>query len=446
MDPSEPRWRVNSSFSPPAPRRWDCRYQSDGLPHRIHDAQLYGSSVSSQSKGSRRRFGSDHHHHSISDGALSDLGSPAENLHAPPRWTPSLQRFDLGEFSTPSGGARPETSVYPWSSERHFTTASSASPFVESSQWASTSKRPIFLPSRNYSGRRSFMSKPVYPLVFRNPVSEAEAGGMPETSNDGRLTAGPDSLASPASHESLMSPELKLHKALTELRKMEDSPEPSTSSRREGFRWSNSSSFDFGYDGDAIDITEDIGMESQRFPTNSVRYEKCGLCERLLWQKSPWSSNRIVRSSDMPIAGVLPCGHVFHADCLEETTPKIQIHEPPCPLCLRVANDDRTVSFSEPLQVALRSVRRLQGPNIASSSVSGTSNVNSPRNEDSSKRNQSLPLLRRGGSLMRSHFKKQFASKRKIGKDLFSAKVFKKFGSSASSSSLPRQDNRDQSG
>jgi hypothetical protein len=110
MDPTEPRWRINSSFSPPTSRRWDCRYSSDGLPHRVHDAPHdhppYVSSLSSHSKGSRSAFGSDqylNHHHSVSDGALSYFGSPADSLQAP-RWTPSLQRFDLGEFSTPAGG------------------------------------------------------------------------------------------------------------------------------------------------------------------------------------------------------------------------------------------------------------------------------------------------------------------------------------------------------
>jgi hypothetical protein len=110
MDPTEPRWRINSSFSPPTSRRWDCRYSSDGLPHRVHDAPHdpppYMSSLSSHSKVSRSAFGSDqclNHHHSVSDGTFSYFGSPADSLQAP-CWTPSLQRFDLGEFSTPTGG------------------------------------------------------------------------------------------------------------------------------------------------------------------------------------------------------------------------------------------------------------------------------------------------------------------------------------------------------
>ncbi|CAH9096712.1 unnamed protein product [Cuscuta epithymum] len=63
---------------------------------------------------------------------------------------------------------------------------------------------------------------------------------------------------------------------------------------------------------------------------------KCGLCDRFLSQRSPWSSKRIVRTSDMPVAGVLSCRHVFHAECLDQTTPKARKSDPPCPVCARL--------------------------------------------------------------------------------------------------------------
>lgn len=68
---------------------------------------------------------------------------------------------------------------------------------------------------------------------------------------------------------------------------------------------------------------------------------KCGLCERYLSQRSPWSSQSIVRSGDMPVAGVLSCRHIFHAECLEQTTPKARRSDPPCPLCAR-ENEEST--------------------------------------------------------------------------------------------------------
>ncbi|ONL97543.1 RING/U-box superfamily protein [Zea mays] len=289
-------------------------------------------------------------------------------------------------------------------------------------------------------GRRSFMSKPVYPLVFRNPVSESEACRMLEVSNAGRATPSDDSQASPLWRRSLASPELKFHNALNELGKMEVSPERNTSSRREGFRWSNASSYDFGYDGDAIDMSDHISIESQRSPTSSVRFLKCGLCERFLCQKSPWTSNRIVRNADMPVAAVLHCRHVFHADCLEEGTPKTEVHEPPCPLCTAPTDDEAHVSFSEPLHVALRSARR----NLSLGSGAGGSNSSGARppcSDRGLKRNHSAIVPRRGGggSLFRNRFKRQFPFKARIGKELFGGRVFSKVGSSSGQQDDHRQ-------
>jgi hypothetical protein len=309
---------------------------------------------------------------------------------------------------------------------------SSASPFSESSQLASSSKQPAPYLPRNHMGRRSFMSKPVYPLVFRNPVSESEACRMLEVGNAGRATPSDDSQASPLWRRSLASPDLKFHNAPNELGKMETSPEPNTSSRREGFRWSNASSYDFGYDGDAIDISDHISIESQRSPTSSARFLKCGLCERFLHQKSPWTSNRIVRNADMPVAAVLPCRHVFHADCLEESTAKTEVHEPPCPLCARATDDEGHVSFSEPLHVALRSARRNL---LLGTGAGGNSGISDPpRTDRGLKRNNSAVMPRRsGGALFRNRFKKQFPFKARIGKELFGGRVLNKVGLSLSS-------------
>lgn len=419
MDHNEPQWRMNSSFSPPLPRRWDSGFHPDGLTRVTNGAAIYGSSTSSQSRESRSGVSSEqypNHHHSVSDGALSYYGSPSDSCQAP-RWMPPVQRYDLGEFSTPSGGARPREPVFFQSNEQRYTnrvpsmssSLGSPSPLSESSPWVSTSK-PILFPARNFSGRRSFMSKPVYPLVYRNPVSDGEIYG----------TGGP-SIRSSTTPRSTFSPDVKFHKALTQLQRMEEaSPDPNTSSsRREGFRWSNASSYDLLFDGDTIDITEHIGLETARSPyiSSSARDQKCALCDRPLWQKSPWSTHRIVRSSDMPVAGILPCRHVFHAECLEETTPKSQIHEPPCPVCQKIDCSDRAISFSEPLQVALRSVGSNQRATVFAEGAGSSSNPNPDWSEPDARRNQSLSMQRRGGSSLKSHFKKRFCLKGRMGND-----------------------------
>ncbi|KAI0498167.1 hypothetical protein KFK09_021408 [Dendrobium nobile] len=426
MHSSEPHWRVNSSFSPPLSRRWDCRDQSDGLSQEMPTAPLYGSSLSSHSKRSRSVMSSDqyaNHHHSASDGALSYFESPSNNLQAS-RWTPPAQRYDLSEFSTPVAGARIDSSASPQSSERQFTgrvsstshSLFSPSPFAESSRWASSGKQPAFPPPRNFPGRRSFMSTPVYPLVFHNPVSDGESSGIAGTSSSRRMIPSDHSRNSPPWPESTFNPDLKFHKTLSDFQKVGVSPDTDTNSRREGTRWSDGSSYDIAFDGDAIDIAENINIENPRSPNSSVRHQKCGLCYRFLWLKSPWSSHRIIKNSDLPITGVLPCGHVFHADCLEETTPKTQLQEPPCPLCLNFVSHEGSSSLSEPLQVAFKNPRRIMR--------SGTVGSSSNRNDIDLRRNLSQPL--RGSSSIRSRLRKRLSFKGKFNRDLFGAKIFRK--------------------
>ncbi|OVA03914.1 zinc finger protein [Macleaya cordata] len=444
--PGEPHWRTNSSFSPPPPpsRRWDCRFQSDGLPRESNEATVYCSSLSSNGKRSRSRVSSDqyaNHQHSISDGVVSYSGSPSDNFQAP-RWTPPQQKFDYHEFPTPSVEAsRSGTSLFPLSAERRFTGGASAasnsfrspSSLSESSQWESTSKQPVSLPHRTFSSRRSFLSKPVYPLVFRNPVSDGEAFGSADISCINRLTPCGNTTPShwPTTSSSL---EHKFHKTLTELQRMEGSPDCSMSSRREGFRWSNASSYDLGFDGESFDVAEHVDLENPRSPNCTAEEQKCVLCGRLLSQKSPWSSYRIVRGGDMPIAGVLSCSHVFHAECLEQTTPKAQLSDPPCPLCLKtIGAAEESSSVSEPLQMALRSLRRNRGVVISDGPRNNESDID--RIEGGLRRNRSLSASQQHGSssLIKSHLKKHLSFKGKSGKDFFGTKVFRRIGSSSSS-------------
>ncbi|KAG6486146.1 uncharacterized protein LOC122008586 [Zingiber officinale] len=422
MDPSEPHWRTNSSYSPYLSRRWDCSSQSDELSNRVHEAPLTGSSVSLHSKSGRQTRNNDLiHHHSVSDGALSYSGSPSDYLQAR-RWIPCVHRYDLGEFSTPSGGARPEASFFSRGSEGCVAVANGiGSPFspLESSRWASTSKQP-----RHLSNRRSFMSKPIYPLMFQNPVSDSDIPRMAEASTSGVRMHHENSGASPMWAKRTLSPELKFCRALTELRKMEASPDLSMSSRREGLRWSYSSSYDFRFDGDSVDITEAIDIENQRCPSNTTRYQRCEICKRLLRQKSPWSSNRIVRSTDMPVTGILPCHHVFHADCLEETTPKSQINEPPCPVCPKSLRQEKQTSFSEHAHVAFKSASsKGQGATVTSGSDTSRS-LNPHQMEDDMRRNSSLAEPHHSSSSTKKHIKKRLSFKGKIGKDLLGAKMF----------------------
>ncbi|XP_050221833.1 uncharacterized protein LOC126672005 [Mercurialis annua] len=431
---------------------WDCRLQSDGLPQSSHG--VHGSSLSSNSRESRSWVGSErltNHHHSVSDGILSYSDSLPDNTQEP-RWTSPVQKFNLREVAASSMGGSRQTSRFPSLTERRFALkASAASPsfgspssLSESSHLESTSKPPIAFSNRNFPSRRSHMSKAVYPLVYRNPVSDCETFDDADNSSFGRLTPGGD-LTSP-SHwpDNSSSVEYKFHKTLTDLHKSETSPDPSASSRRDGFRWSSASSYDLGLDSDRLDVAEHVDVESLRSPSCSVSDQKCGVCGKFLWQKSPWSSHRIMRGGDMPIAGVLPCSHVFHAECLEQVTPKSQNQDPPCPLCLRtIGAIEESASVSEPLQVALRSLRGSRGLVISETQGSRSRNEASTHTKDRLRKNwlRVVPQRNRNhnGSSIANRLKRHFTFGGKAGKDIFSSKVFHKKGSSSGSESVQHQ-------
>ncbi|KAH7667403.1 Zinc finger RING/FYVE/PHD-type protein [Dioscorea alata] len=401
-DPGEPHWRINSSFSPPLSRLSDCRSHSDGLSQGTHRVPIYESSFSLHNKG-RSRDSDQYpiHYQSVSDGTLSSCGSPSDSFRAL-QWTTPTKTSDFGPKS--------KTSVLSESNEECFqgvpsmsNSITSPSPCSESSQRTSACKQPIFFPSRNYSGRRSFISKPVYPLIFHNPISDYEA-------NDVVSATSTDSKMPPVNSFSTLNLDLKFQNSLAELQQMEGSPEPGASSRREGFRLSSASSYyDFGSEPDAIDITESISIESLMPSNNLARYQKCGLCKRFLWQKSLCSSYKIVRNCDLPIAAILPCDHIFHAECLEEITPKNNVHDPPCPQCLKSVILEGSTSFSEPFKISRGSATKNQEVNTSHSAETD---------------------MKQRGFLIKDHFKKRFS------KDLFSTKVFKRNALPSSSASV----------
>ncbi|KAL1569915.1 hypothetical protein AAHA92_01330 [Salvia divinorum] len=93
---------------------------------------------------------------------------------------------------------------------------------------------------------------------------------------------------------------------------------------------------------DSIDFTEapeTFECDLPNRPRSPADCFSCGLCERFLSQRSPWSSRRIVKSGDMPDTGVLSCRHVFHAECLDQTTPKARKNDPPCPICIKIEEE-----------------------------------------------------------------------------------------------------------
>ncbi|XP_006827295.2 uncharacterized protein LOC18422013 [Amborella trichopoda] len=342
MGPNEPYWQNNSSFSPPLSRRWDYRFQSEGLPYGSHGGiQLYGSSLSSNSKESRSRVSSERFpnpQYSASDGMVSYISSPSDSFQTQ-LGTPPVQGVNLEEFvSSAIGGPSAEPAPFSPSTEGFTSTVpysvGSTSSQSDAGDGEATFKTHTYTPSsnRNFSTRYSFMSKPVYPLSLPNQLSLSSQTPEFESLNTSttRLT--------PIDNNNYMPLDLKYLRSLTELSGFQEID--FSSQRDQGLRWSSASSLDF------TEIALHLDPEHTGTSNSLSGSLKCALCERLLSQRSPWSSRRIVRSGDMPVAGVLSCCHVYHAECLEQTTPKTQKSDPPCPLCMK-ANSDEAGAVSE---------------------------------------------------------------------------------------------------
>ncbi|XP_057500595.1 uncharacterized protein LOC130784654 [Actinidia eriantha] len=66
---------------------------------------------------------------------------------------------------------------------------------------------------------------------------------------------------------------------------------------------------------------------------SSAAKMECRICEKLLKRK-PYIIDNTISSGDLSVVAVLVCGHVYHADCLEQTTGHENRQDPLCPLCV----------------------------------------------------------------------------------------------------------------
>ncbi|KAK7309806.1 hypothetical protein RJT34_06839 [Clitoria ternatea] len=307
MGPNEPYWRTNSSFSPP-PARWDFRFQSEGLPYGVNDGiQLYGSSTSSNGKESSGWVRGNHLydlHYAASDGTGIFLSSPSD-LSQGPQWTPpAIQEISIDDYETLSTKGRVSFTptkeanwldIYVQGTSVNPNSGVSMSSQSESSESESTTKSHLSS-HRNFSNHCSFISKPIHPMSFHGLTTTKDA----------------------------------FDPSVSDFTEYDNS-----TLLRDGQRWSSASSSQ-----EFADVTESFEMETLGCPHIPSDGFRCGLCERFLSQRSPWSSRRIVRSGDMPTTGVLPCCHAFHAECLEQMTPNMRRSDPPCPVCAKLEEEN----------------------------------------------------------------------------------------------------------
>nr|XP_043621128.1 uncharacterized protein LOC122592875 [Erigeron canadensis]XP_043621129.1 uncharacterized protein LOC122592875 [Erigeron canadensis]XP_043621130.1 uncharacterized protein LOC122592875 [Erigeron canadensis] len=97
--------------------------------------------------------------------------------------------------------------------------------------------------------------------------------------------------------------------------------------------WSNRDRWSF--DSESLSFSRDrISRSSGRVSSSpTVEIQTCGVCSKLLTERSCWSSQKIVATNGLPVVAVLLCGHVYHAECLENMTPEINKYDPACPIC-----------------------------------------------------------------------------------------------------------------
>lgn len=78
-----------------------------------------------------------------------------------------------------------------------------------------------------------------------------------------------------------------------------------------------------------------VAAQSNNQPSTSLSTElqSCGVCLKLLKDRSPWTVQKLVASNEIAVVAVLVCGHVYHAECLESLTTDADRYDPPCPVC-----------------------------------------------------------------------------------------------------------------
>ncbi|KAF9619218.1 hypothetical protein IFM89_005772 [Coptis chinensis] len=97
------------------------------------------------------------------------------------------------------------------------------------------------------------------------------------------------------------------------------------SSQRE--RWS--------FDSETLDSSRGkvTRSNSNVLASHSTDLRTCGVCLKLLMERSPWVAQKLIVGVELSVVAVLVCGHVYHAECLENTTSETNRFDPPCPVC-----------------------------------------------------------------------------------------------------------------
>ncbi|XP_050916788.1 exocyst complex component SEC10b, partial [Lathyrus oleraceus] len=91
-------------------------------------------------------------------------------------------------------------------------------------------------------------------------------------------------------------------------------------------------------------------IRSSSFSTDSVSPDVvksvCMICEKPLRQKFNFMGNSL-SCNELAVVAVLVCGHVYHADCLEQRTSLEELRDPSCPICTGLLLQDHECKEQE---------------------------------------------------------------------------------------------------
>ncbi|XP_010254715.1 PREDICTED: uncharacterized protein LOC104595615 isoform X1 [Nelumbo nucifera] len=115
---------------------------------------------------------------------------------------------------------------------------------------------------------------------------------------------------------------------------------------------------------------------SQLSASPSIDLQTCGVCSKLLAERSSLSTQKIIATNEISVVAVLVCGHVYHAECLESITPETDKYDPSCPECC-------TVGEKQILKMARKALRREADLKSKSYKISRNQVVDSDLDDDS---------------------------------------------------------------
>lgn len=72
----------------------------------------------------------------------------------------------------------------------------------------------------------------------------------------------------------------------------------------------------------------------------------CTICEKPLRRKINFMGNSL-SCNELAVVAVLVCGHVYHADCLEQRTSVEELRDPSCPMCAGLLLQDHECKEQE---------------------------------------------------------------------------------------------------